>query len=372
MFSKPFQQNAQSFPSLSRSYIAFPLVLGTLAATLFCMSQVPHSTTANIPVRDEPTIHTFTIPPIFTDELQDLCYHLPVRNNTSHPVHFTAIQKSCSCAAAHLDKASLAPGEETRLRCEIDLRHRSGPQRFACRLLQDGAQPWTYFLETTLLRKYEFSGSNSINLGAILPHSQPTANFTLSFCDRSHDHLPNTISLSGDPRLQFHHEPPDTARNGDDLWVRTFPLRVLVRPEKTHGPTEARFHATFRLQGEGGRLHSLDASVSWTVVSPYKVSPSELYFGVVSRRSQPITRKVAIRITDGSCNSLQARPSANRALDYTLESAPNSSVITLVLILDPKKLTSSLAESLVLYEPNGLPAVKIPVAAILDTQNGGD
>lgn len=121
-----------------------------------------------------PMVRVFQIPPRFVEETTRLEYDAPVKNETGRFVRFTGVQRSCSCTAAELGARELSPGEATTLHFDIDLRHRKGPQKFVCRLLEEGGPEWTYALETTLYERAHFAETGMTHFGMTDPNAEET------------------------------------------------------------------------------------------------------------------------------------------------------------------------------------------------------
>jgi len=138
------------------------ICLAALVLPLGCTSGKPADSESVRPAA-EPVARTVQIPPLFVDDTPELQYDFPVWNETGQPVRFTQVRPSCACAGGtKLAAMELAPGEETTLHFDIDLRQRKGPQQFVCHLVEAGGSTWTYTLETTLYERARFVEIGSI------------------------------------------------------------------------------------------------------------------------------------------------------------------------------------------------------------------
>jgi hypothetical protein len=304
------------------------------------------------------------VPPIFVEDQAELRCDMPVKNETGRPVHFTRVQPGCSCSAATtLDLMELAPGEETTLHFEIDLRNRKGPQLFICRLMQPDEEDWTYAVETTLYERAQFTPIGSTIFGLVDPNTEHERGAELRLYAESEALLPSDVSFRSDSDdLRVEAGAPTVAVQSDGFAVRTIPLKLRLHSPGTAGLGQASVWASYERHGEKQQLQT---GVSWNVRTLYSLSPPQVYFGTVAATASPVERRVILRRSDGKPLEIKDLKASSPAVSCSSEKKRGELEEQLLLVLDPKQFTGPLVGEVVVETRDPVHrSVKIPFAAI--------
>jgi hypothetical protein len=226
----------------------------------------------------ENIVHTEQVAPIFVEEGSRLQHDMRVKNQTDRAVHFTRVQPSCACSGGTtLDSMDLGPGEETLLHFDVDLRYRTGPQRFVCYLYESSGEMRTYAVETTLYDRARFEGSGAVHFGMVDPNAEEVREAELRF------HATDTTMLPAD--ISFHTESeclrvqvgvPTVQQQADGIVVKVVPLKLHLQAPKNPGFGSAHLHARFTQAATASKL-----AVSTTVMAKIQGgSPAALHSGI--------------------------------------------------------------------------------------------
>ncbi len=290
---------------------------------------------------------------------------MPVKNETDRSIRFKHVRPSCSCAGAtRLAAMELAPGQETTLTFEVDLRHRKGPQRFLCYLVEADGSEWTYTLETTLHERARFRDADSLHFGMIDPKTEEARDTEFVLHSDSLEALPDTVSFRADSdQLRVEAGAAEVERQSDGTFVRRLPVRIRLQCPDREGLSHASIYAEFDRQGEKQRVQ---LGVTWNVRTLFSVSPAQAYFGTVdTSASGEIVRRVMIRRTDGKSLSIKGIKTSCPPVRCSVEKAPEGSACSLALTLDPRKMNGPLWGEVIVETDHAVqPFVKIPVAAL--------
>lgn len=311
-------------------------------------------------------VQTEKIPPIFTDETPELNREIVVRNDSKESVHFEHARLSCGCTGtSQLEKMELSSREQTLLRLRLDLRGRTGPQRFICRLFQTGGNIWRYELETTLYPRAHFGEAGAIHFGMVDPDQQVLRDTHFYLHARIEADFPPELTLHvKSDRLRAELGSPVTTQEADGTLTRSYPTRLRLRAPQLCGLATIDFQAEFE---QAGRKQAVASSVSWNVRSYYGADPTELYFGSLDPgASEILVREVLVRRLDGQPLQIKSARVSNpclRASWGVLDSKNNCSI---KVVLDPKGMREALWDEITIEtDVRAQPLLKIPVAAFL-------
>jgi hypothetical protein len=301
------------------------------------------------------------------EDQQHLRHDIPVRNDRGRPVRFTNVRRSCSCAGAELLKKELAPGEETKLRLDISLIGRKGPQRFVCQLVEESGDEWTYTVETTLYVRAEFSGSGTTSFGLVDPNAPQSREVEFALYGKKREDLPESVSFeSGTEAVRIASGLPSVETQPDGVVAKKYRLSVELMPPPVPGFAHTPLYARFQERGGAQEIH---ASVTWNVRALYSLSPGQAYFGKVAPTDAPVERRILVRRSDGEPLRINDVKASSPAITCRVDRQSEESFSILVLILEPQSLTGSLAATVTVETEDGrLPTIKIPAAAILTSQ----
>jgi hypothetical protein len=308
--------------------------------------------------------------PLFVGDQLDFRYDIPVRNPSDRQVRFTQIRQSCSCAGAtKLDTMELGPGEETTLHFHIDLRARTGHQRYVCHLLEAGGAEWSYGLETILYERARFMPHNSLHFGMVNPGTEEVREITFQLRGENAQSLPQEVSFrTGSDQLRVETGPARNEEQPDGTVSRTFPVQVRLRSPQSPGLGNHFVYAEFERKRSNQHVQ---CGVSWNVRSIYEIRPTQAYFGNIDPAStQPVERRVSIRRTDSQPLVITAVKSPSDSVRWSVEKMETSSVATLVLQLDPKRMRGPLWGEITIETNVAMqPVLRLTVAALSGSLN---
>jgi hypothetical protein len=311
-----------------------------------------------------PIVLSKRIPPLFTDQVSELHYDLPVKNEIGRFVRFVRLQPSCACASGtNLAAMELAPGQETILHFEVNLGSRSGPQRFVCRLIEDGGVEWTCEVETTLYEGARFAVRAPGHFGMVDPGAEEVRETEFLLSARSASALPGKVSFVTDKeRLEIEQGPAITEQQEDGVVIRRIPLRLHLHAPRVLGFGHVSIFAHLERQG---LPQQVEATADWNVRTLYTVSPAQVYFGRVDSSAGPIERRIVIRNTQRQVVAVKGIKLDCRCVRCSVTKRADTTMAELLLVLDPTLLTKPLiAEVIVDLDDSTQPSLKIPVAAL--------
>jgi hypothetical protein len=354
-----------SSPFRDRSQQAVPLLIcaAVIAFCAGCATQRP-AEVAVTPSLAGSVDHTYRHPPLFVEESSRLECDVPVKNDTGRTVRFTRVRWTCSCTGAQLAAMQLAPGEETTLHFDIDLRNRTGPQRFVCYVDEKGGAEWVYAVETTLYQRARFAGSGTTHFGMVDPRAEEVRETEFLLYAESAALLPQDVLFTtASDRVQVEPGPGTTEEQPDGVVARRIPLRLRLRAAEAPGLGQASVYARFERQMD---KQQVQGEVTWNVRALYSVSPPQVYFGTIDPSSAPAERHVLIQRADGRPLNIQSAKVSCAGVSCQIEKTPDGSPGRLLLILDPKSITGPLAGEVVVETDHPVqPSLKIPVVALL-------
>jgi hypothetical protein len=234
----------------------------------------------------------------------------------------------------------LAPGQEAVLHFDIDLHHRTGPQRFVCRLMEEAGEEWTYELGTTLYEHASFSEPGPIHFGMVDPNATAEFEMTLRTYAASAAELPTAVAFTTDSDcLRLEPRPAPVDEPVDGIVTRTFPLRLRFRAPATPGFGQAAIQAQFAWHGEN---RSIGSAANWNVRTLFTVSPPQVYFGTVDASGLPIERKVSLRRTDGLPVTVKTVKVSSPAVRGSVCEGDGAPEARLVFVLNPEGMRTPL------------------------------
>jgi hypothetical protein len=234
----------------------------------------------------------------------------------------------------------LAPGKETVLHFDVDLRGRTGPQRFVCYLVEENGNEWTYSVETTLYERAQFGGAGSTHFGMVDPNGVEVRETELLFWAENRTGLPQEVSFkSEEDRLRVEPGPVTVENLPDGTALRKIPLKLRLQAPGWPGSGHASFQAHYEQNGEKQRL---TAGVDWNVRSFYSLSPPQVYFGTVAQADGPIEKQVQIRTTDRKPLTIKSTKVSCPGVSVRVEEGSDESTRRFALCLDPRSLTGPL------------------------------
>jgi hypothetical protein len=309
--------------------------------------------------------HTHQIPPFFADDRDSLEYDMPVKNETGRPLRFTHVRPSCACAGAtRVDSKELAPGQETMLHFDINLRHRTGAQRFVCHLVEENGTEWTYALETTIYERARFAEVGSIHFGMVNPGVEEVRETDFYLYAENSQKLPQEVIFrTGSHYLRVETGPSSVEQKPDGMVFRKIPLKLHLHAPKTPGLQNTSVYARIFREKE---KQDVQTGVDWNVRTLLTVSPAQVYFGIVDpSSSKTIERRITLQSPDGRSLAVKSVTASCPQVHCSIEGPREGSMVRLLLVLNPRAVGKPFWGEVAIETNNPLqPSIKVPIAAL--------
>ncbi len=309
---------------------------------------------------------THRFPPVVADDVPDLKVALSVVNQTAETVRFDKVRPSCSCSGAGLRTTSLAPGEQTTLDVEVNLRGRAGEQRLPVYLEDSAGRCWSYTAEVAVYERARFSApGNSLQFGSADPNARVSRETVLELCACSKESLPALEKITvTSPTFTAQTGEPRDEQVADGIWVRRVPVAVLYTVPSQPGPYQEQLTARYVFCGQSKDLH---LGLSGYTNSLFEVSPVCIFFNQAEAKRSTKSQRVHVRRTDGGPLHVRGVETSAPCVKATLEPTTNPATAVLLLTLDLAEVRGSLWGEVVLSTDHPKqPSLKIPFAATPD------
>ena len=304
-----------------------------------------------------------SLPPAFSDEVDALEHAFRVVNDSSSPVRFTEVFKSCACSEASLDKMELEPGEATSLRLRADLTGRQGRFSVICHLGNDADRPWSYKLTIPLYARLATTPASQLHFG-LLPVDEP-AEREIVVNTYSRDVPPGeaVLTLPDDSvemiELEDMGSVVENLPDGIIHRKSTITVRLLPRARARGGSV----HLVAAYQDDGRELRE-NRLVRWAVASHYTLLPSRVFYGNLEKASGTVRSQVGIRRKDDRPFRIVECSTSEPAMKCSVETNVSSAAHVIVLALDSSGVERFLSgEVLIQTDDRVQPEVRIPFAA---------
>lgn len=321
---------------------------------------------ATVPPDDQPQYVSQELPPVFTGHVESLSSQFEVVNLSPDARSDLETKPSCACSEARLEKTALQPKEKTTLHLEANLRGRTGPQTFFCRILSKQGFLGHYEFHTTVYPEIAFDPS-SLEFGVIQPEKEAKTEFAISYHHPSGQPAPKLLSLvPASPDLKISESGRSEASIPGNVQNRQINYQLSLSPQKTAGRGLSQLVATFDVEGV---RRQLTVPVSWSMNDFFVLSPNRAFFGVIKKSDKPACRKVILRRGDGSSFSVvNVVAPKDRAVNWkTISSGGPQKIHMFEIQIEPAKTKGSVWGELIV-ETDCAPQSKtrIPYSALIE------